>query len=452
MSLPSESPQDAPPPDDGASGRWSTRGVVLGRNGEAGRESPVGFAGATRHLIRSPGDIAPLVVDDSDSHVALFAPTGAGKSRNLLVPVLLSTQSSVVALDVKGELTRTTARYRKNVLGQRVHVLDTWHCVTDEGDSFNHLDCLDPDDPGLADDAYAQAGMLIDPTGGLNEIYWDEGGQALNAGLITQVVTAKTETDRSMRRVWQLAHGDDTVYGLAKLLDDTKDMHPYAYAQIAAFLGVSADNTRSCLLSTLRQHIRLFGTELVGKAVATTSFDLDALREGEPTTIYIVIPPDKLHSHKALIRMWLSALMGLMTRRKSTPKTPTMLILDEVAQLGRMEQVTQAITLMRGYGLRCLLALQSHAQLKQLYPKEHEVLLENCGTVLTFGHTAFSMSRQMADVLGDISAETLFSMGPHELAVRRAGERTRRVTRLDYLTDPDFAGRADPNPMYAGRS
>lgn len=56
----------------------------------------------------------------------MFAPTGAGKGRNVLIPTLLSTTDAVVALDVKGELARETARFREHHLGQRVFVLDPW--------------------------------------------------------------------------------------------------------------------------------------------------------------------------------------------------------------------------------------------------------------------------------------------------------------------------------------
>jgi TraM recognition site of TraD and TraG len=98
--------------------------------------------------------------------------------------------------------------------------------------------------------------------------------------------------------------------------------------------------------------------------------------------------------------------------------------------------------------MRCMLLWQSYAQLKHAYPTEAEVLMENSANLITFGHTAFSMSRQLADALGDISPERLFAMGTDELAVRRGGELTRIATRVDYLTDRELMGRAGRNPMF----
>ena len=58
------------------------------------------------------------------------------------------------------------------------------------------------------------------------------------------------------------------------------------------------------------------------------------------------------------------------------------------------------------------------------------------------------MSRQIADMLGDVSAETLFAMTGGQLAVHVARKPTVIGRRLDYLRDSLFAGRFDANPRY----
>ncbi|MGI8568452.1 MAG: TraM recognition domain-containing protein [Methylocella sp.] len=66
--------------------------------------------------------------------------------------------------------------------------------------------------------------------------------------------------------------------------------------------------------------------------------------------------------------------------------------MDELAQLGGLRAIKEAMTMLRGYGLRCCLFLQSHAQLKSLDPLDHEAITENCGAIVTFGHTKLAMS------------------------------------------------------------
>lgn len=98
--------------------------------------------------------------------------------------------------------------------------------------------------------------------------------------------------------------------------------------------------------------------------------------------------------------------------------------------------------------MRCALFLQSMSQLRGLWPLDHETIAEDCGTILTFGHTSLAMSRHIADLFGDIPAETLFALQHDQLALHRAGKKTEIVRRIDYLDDPLFRGRADQNPRF----
>jgi type IV secretion system protein VirD4 len=58
------------------------------------------------------------------------------------------------------------------------------------------------------------------------------------------------------------------------------------------------------------------------------------------------------------------------------------------------------------------------------------------------------MSRPIAELLGDVSADTLYSMSRKQIAIRMAGQPTVIARRLDYLTDRLFAGTFDSNPRY----
>lgn len=421
-------------------------GFLLGRHVEETLSGQVGF----HTVARAPSQGAGYVFDSDDGHAMLFAPTGAGKKRHILGPTLLSSEDPAIVIDVKGELALETADYRRRVLGHQVVIIDPWRIVTNHGAGFNPLDIVTRDPSETADDAASLSQLLIDGDAPLKEIYWDDRASAIIAGLIEHVVCGEAEDDRSFRRVWNLAHGDDTIYQLAVLLD-TQKVAPFARAQIAGLLSLSADQTRSCILSVMHQHLRVFGSQAVQQATAKTSFSLDAVRAGEPLTIYFVIPPHRLRSHATLLRVWLAALIMSINQRKTPPKRPTLLMVDEAAQIGRMSQLTQSITLSRSYGLRCMLVWQSAAQLHGAYAADAATLVENSSTLATFGHTAFSMSEKMADTFGDIAASQLFNMAGDELAIRTRSQRTKIIKRADYISDPELRGRASPNPMFSGQ-
>ena len=232
------------------------------------------------------------------------------------------------------------------------------------------------------------------------------------------------------------------------LLDTQKSLNRFAHQQLATFLGHEGEKVRSSVASVAQQHMRIFSTKAVQRAVAKTSFDLAKVKAGAPITVFMVVPPGKLVSHGALIKLWLSTLLGIIAERETAPDQPTLLLVDELAQLGGLRMFKEAVTLLRGYGLRCCLFLQSQAQLKSLYPLDHGTIVENCGAILTFGHTSMGMSRQLSEVLGDISADALFAMSRDQLAVRLAGQPTEVARRVDYLKDALFAGKFDANPRY----
>ena len=72
----------------------------------------------------------------------------------------------------------------------------------------------------------------------------------------------------------------------------------------------------------------------VVKALDSTSFDLEAFRQGEPMTIFLILPVTRLHSHGLLLRSWLSTLFSVAMSRKKMPKTQTGFWVDEVAAIG----------------------------------------------------------------------------------------------------------------------
>ncbi len=385
--------------------------------------------------------------DDSEAHTLVVAPTGSGKGRGVIVPNLLEWDGPAIVVDIKAEAFATTHRYRRSI-GQRVIVLDPFHVTKMPSDALNPLDWLLDEPDAIADAAFMLAETITGTERSTRDPFWDAMAESLEAGLFAYAATEKDPSKRNIGHVWDLINADDTVYDLAVLLDKNVGMNAFARTQIAAFLQHEGDKVRSSVRSTVQQHMRIFASELVQRSLATTTFDLKDIRDGAPITIYIVIPATKLNSHAALLRLWLSVLLGIITERDYRPEKPTLLIVDELAQIGPLPLILEAVTLLRGYGLRAMLLLQSISQLRTMWPTAHETITENCGNLMTFGHTRKSQSRQIAEILGDISAEALFGLASDQLAINRVGSPTAIARKLDYLNDSRFAGRFDPNPFH----
>ena len=421
-------------------------GIPLGWTTEV---DPLPGMGFRRRITEPAKGVRALVEDSSENHLLIVAPTGAGKGRHIIIPTLLYDEAPAVVLDIKGEAAAVTAAYRRKAMKHEVTIIDPWKRVKGSTGQFNPLQILSVGSPSIADDAFALASLLKQPDASPNDPYWYERAESLIAGLMVYVATSPKEEVRDMGRVHTLLHMSDLVYSLAKVLDDNPEMDPFAYRQIAALVGLSADNTRHGIISTAQSLVRCFASEAVKAACSRTSFDIAKFVSGAAQTIFIVVPPDKLVSHSSLLKLWLSALVNIITSRERRPPCSTLFIVDELAQLGAMPQIKQAITLTRGYGVRAMLFLQSPSQLKNLFPADHEVISENCGTLITFGHHRVGMSRAMAEIFGDITEDTLMTLSPRQLAVKQGSAKTRIFDRIDYLTQSPFSTRAQANPMFA---
>lgn len=170
--------------------------------------------------------------------------------------------------------------------------------------------------------------------------------------------------------------------------------------------------------------------------------------EGKPLSIFIVIPPEKLDSHKVLLRLWIGTLLTAVTRRTVMPQQRTLFLLDECAQLGELNVLRQAITLLRGSGLQTFTFWQDLSQLRATYPKDWESILNNSGAMQVFGITNHNMAKEWGELLG-MRAQDLDRLALDEAAVSVRGKGSLVCRRPDYLRDKAFAGLFDANPRFA---
>lgn len=414
-------------------------------------------AGFQQPPVREAG---ALLCDDSDRHALVIAPTGAGKGRSVLLPWLLSYRGGAIVVDPKGEAARVTARCRRE-MGQAVCVIDPWQLAEGGAQAVNPLQVVLESSSDLGDDCLSLAELIVgEAPASSQDPFWRALALNLLAALIGWVwvrpaLTGENQSDdRCLAGVWAMLHGDDLGYALAVLLDAhgrKPQLPPFVREGFVNFLHHEAEKVRTSVRSEAVSLLRIFGSTRVQAATASTTAPLGALRDGLAATIYLVVPPDRLESHAAYLRLMLGTLLSVMVRRTARPARPTLFLIDELGHLGPIPQLRQAVTLLRGYGVRVALFVQSMSQLRALWPREHETILENCGLWLNFGNPSLAAARQVADQLGDLSAEALFQLGAEGIAIHRAGEPTLLAQRLDYLTDPLFKGRYDAHPMHAGR-
>lgn len=415
-----------------------TGGIVLGRGRAATRRA--GF-----HREEEGRDDA-LVTYGGDAHLLTIAPTGAGKGVGCVIPNALLYPGPLIVFDPKGEAYAATRRQRE-ALGQTVVLLDVFGGTGASADALNPLDLAELIDPGRPEDAAASLATLL--TGGHvshKDPFWDVTAHAFLTGLLTWLLADCPPEERRFSRLYELFAEGDLPYQLATLLDCGVIRHPAACAEIAAFLSHPERETRPSVQSTARQHLPLFGSAAVQRATDHTGFDLEALVKGKPLSLFIVVPPTKLLSHRPVVRLWLGALILALAARRRSPQRRTLMLIDEAAQLGPMPPLIQTATLLRSAGVTLWTFFQSPAQLEATYGGEAMVLVDNAGVVQLFAPRNGRMAEAYARLLGDVAPEAVMGLARDEQLLLLEGGRSFRARRINYLHDPLCAGLFDPHP------
>lgn len=387
------------------------------------------------------------VEHSGEGHLLTVAPTGSGKGRTAIIPNLLHYKGSVVVIDPKGENYAVTSRYRRQ-MGHQVIKLDPFGVINSESDRLNPLDIFRLKNADLESDAQVLAELLATGNKGFKEPFWDLSARGLHSGLIAHVASLYPHKQRNLNSVRKLLVNKDAVLGMAKIIDNFGDrMNQMAYDEIAAFLLMPEQNTKPSVLATANSYIKALMSDRVARTLENSSFSLNDVVVGKPLSIYIIIPPDKLKSHQALLRLWIGTLFKAFTSRRQIPKLPTLLLLDECAQLGNFSYLETLMTLCRGYGVKVWSFWQDLAQLRQLYPQSWETIINNCAVLQFFGAKNYKMSQEIGNFVG-VDPKDIRHLSKEEQIIVKDGIPL-KAQRFDYLNHLLFKNRCDPNPFYS---
>jgi type IV secretion system protein VirD4 len=384
---------------------------------------------------------------NGEGHLITIAPTGSGKGVSAIIPNLLTFPGPVVVIDPKGENYAVTARRRRE-LGHRVIRLDPFRLMDSTSDALNPLDLFSLGEDFDDTDAEMLAELLSVGNKGLDDPFWDNSGQGLLAGTINVVASPHSTYAKNLISVRNLLSSDDVVYNLSVVLDTIgKKIPPMAYREISSFLQLP-EITRGGVLSVAKSYFKSLMSEKVATTVEASTFPLAEFVAGMKLSIYLIIPPHKLVSHRALLRLWIGTLMNAVTNRRHKPELRTLFVLDECGQLGHMAHLETLVTLCRGYGVNAWMFWQDLSQLRSLYGEVWQTMLNNCEVVQMFGAKNHTVAREFAEITGT-SAKKVRDLLASEQILMRGGRKPLRAQRFDYRFDERFKGMYDMNPLHA---
>ena len=456
----------ASPSDSHGSAHWGSGALLHGEQGFLlGREGP--------RLLRLAGE----------GHVLTVAPTRSGKGVSAVIPNLLDYLGSVLVTDPKGENYAVTARWRRDA-GQLVYAFDPFEVVGGDA-TYNPLDLIDAGTPDVVDDARMLADMLVLPASREGEqAFWNEEARGVLTGLILHVAANAAPERRTLTQVRALLTLPPEPF--AALLEEMQSS-PAAgglVARAAARLLQKAGRERSGVLSTAQSHTHFLDSPRMARVLEHSTLDLSVLKR-EAVSVYLILPTDRIDAYARWLRLMIACALRAMARTRGQPKERVLFLLDEFAHLGRMHPVQRDIGLAGGFGVTFWLIVQDLSQLRSTYGETWPTFLANMDVLQAFGINDWDTAEYLSKLTGEATIHVEsehhsrgVSRGPH--AQRQLGsgrtrsEQGRRLLlpdevrrlpreeellfvkgsapllarRLSYLRDREFAGRADPNPLY----
>ena len=333
-------------------------------------------------------------------HVLLIGGSGSGKGIGIIITNLLTyLRGSLVVFDPKSDLFFTTAKRRQRA-GQRIYRFAPFN---EGGCGWNMLDTIAADSPLLIDSARAMAEALVVREGTESDPYWNAKAVQIITAILVLVLLRLTGEERSLNSVASIASDPAMLAAAADRLREIGGVASRLGNTIKMLFekGTTLTKEGSGVLSTVSRHLSFLDSEMVARAVATSTFDVRSLlRKG--VTLYLTIPPEQLEAQKGLLRCCVSTLIRVISSSGSEDNNEVLCILDEASALGSLAAVEEALVRGRSAGVRLLLAYQSASQVTSAFQNKPTLIYDNCGTQIHMGPaSSYEAAERLSKSLGD---------------------------------------------------
>lgn len=358
--------------------------------------------------LEDPG--AP-VCSTPEHHTLIVARTRTGKGTRVIVPTLLRYEGSAFVIDPKGENAAVTARVRRDQMHQNIHILNPWNELGETFPSrnlppatYNPLDILERSDPNAVALAQALAAAICPAPANAKDSFWQGSAANMLAGVFLWLadqaeVTGERKTLGRAREIVSLSRKEFTKKYLTLMA--ASEAFDGAIREMAAPFIDLADETYSGIMSNLAENTKFLSDPQVKASTATSSFSMEDLATRK-TTVYVVIPTDRMATQKTWLRLIVAAGMHTFKRprKQRDSRHRCLFLIDEFAALGRLDDLPLDIATMGGFGVDFALVVQGLDQLKDHYGEARGTILSNCAYKWFCNLNDLDSAKYLSDTLG----------------------------------------------------
>jgi type IV secretion system protein VirD4 len=322
-----------------------------------------------------------------DGHVLVIGGSGTGKSSCIAIPTLLAWGERVFAIDIKGELYTEVKKRNPNA---NIKVFNPLNSGTYGYNPFYLLKKA----RNKAQEAELIAFALIPDSHEDKDPYWKENARSLLTGFILHFYQEGFSFVDTMTKIQSVPIKEF----IKEIYATTKSSVVPIY--LNAFVDM-ADKTLSGIYSQLCSSIRLFATDndVIDSLTREKNIIPDDLENG--ASIYIQVHEELLESWQGLISLIINQFIMHFQRRAERTPPPILFMLDEFAQLGKVNNVAKALSTLRSKKITMCVMVQGLEQLDEIYGRNvQRGIVNNCAYHVLLGSRDTETLKNYANYAG----------------------------------------------------
>lgn len=387
------------------------------------------------------------VMFDDRGNILTFSGQRSASAPNCLVPAALRHGGPVICLSGSSCAYLATAKARED-LGDTVIVLDPYGLTGHTSGGLNPFDLLDEGRADLLEKATNVAGLVC-PLSAMDANSYAVSARAqqfLTAVLLYQILQEPPAQHTLERTRAVLFDSPNALQNLLGLLANSPHER---VRQASSFLGLTPPEMLTGMLSYLQDQMQFLNHEGVVAALNSTSFDLDALADASPDSVYIVLPGHQPAAFARLGRLWLGTLLEALSRRVRRPQKNTLVLVDQAQDLGSFDTLVRANSHLGSAGVHLWTIWADAEALRETYPRAWRRFLSEAWVIQAFGVNSMVVAQELAAITGYPKPADIMDLDHDEMILLLSGDKPVIAQRVNGFTDPVFAGLIDEEGMKA---
>ena len=332
----------------------------------------------------------PLIKGTETQHILVTGGTGSGKTNcfHHVLPQIRQKRQKAVIIDTTGAyINRYYTPSRDVLLNPMDPKGSPWHPWIECENRFDY--------DGLAE-------SIIPQTYNDHENYWRTAARSLLSAVLQKL--------HNSQRTSELAHWllFEPLDKLAEFVQDTK---------AAAHIDVNSEKTAASIRSVAAAFLGC----LEYLPDTSTPFSIKKWVQNSPqeSWLFLYANPSQRAAFNPLLSCWFSIAIRSLIQMTPDLHRRLWFVVDELPTLQKLKDLDSLVTESRKYGGCGLLALQSPAQLEEIYGRASaQTIMGNCATRLIFAEHDPEIAERISRSLGETEIKEYqegISYGAHQV-------------------------------------